>query len=250
MDIFGMTDKGVVRQMNQDSYAHGKKSESLYWAAVCDGMGGARGGDYASRTAAEEIAKVLSEAAISDTDSAAEALKQAIEAANLAVFEASKTDEALMGMGTTVVAAVVVEDELVLAHAGDSRAYILSDDVISQATTDHSLVQEMVDSGDITEEEARIHPRRNVITRALGVDDRIQIDFSKRRLAQNEAVLLCSDGLTNFVTDEGILSLYRDTAPEELPKALIDEANANGGGDNITAVIMRWAQKKGGLSRG
>lgn len=244
MDIFGMTDKGVVRQMNQDSFAHGKKSEKLFWAAVCDGMGGVRGGDYASRTAAEEIEKKLSEAVITDSDSAEKALEQAINAANLAVFEASQTDDALMGMGTTVVAAVVVGDELVLAHAGDSRAYILSDDAIRQATTDHSLVQEMVDCGDITEEEARVHPRRNVITRALGVDDKIQIDFSKRTLNKNEAVLLCSDGLTNFITDEGILELYRDTAPAELPKALIDEANANGGGDNITAVIMLWAQKK------
>ncbi len=246
MDIFGITDTGVVRSVNQDAFAHEKVNESVSWAVVCDGMGGANGGDYASRTAVEEIAKVVNDKLpkCTGTENIKDVLCDAVNEANTMVYNASKTDITLMGMGTTVVAAVVMGSELVLAHSGDSRAYIVSKSGMRQVTTDHSLVQEMVDNGEITEEEARIHPRRNVITRALGVLDTIEIDFSVHTLGEGDAVLLCSDGLTNFLEDEEIFELFCNTEYEKLPKALVDRANENGGGDNITAVIICSAQKK------
>lgn len=246
MMIFGLTDTGKVRSVNQDAFAHGTLNENISWAVVCDGMGGAAGGDFASRTAVEvmknEIEQKLCENA--DAETAQVILDEAIKAANKSVFDAAMNDLTLAGMGTTVVAAVVLGNELVLAHSGDSRAYILSEGEIRRATNDHSLVQEMVDSGEITEEEARIHPRRNVITRALGVGDSIKIDFSTQRLEENEAILLCSDGLTNFLEDEDILGLFCETQAQDLPQILVDRANENGGGDNITAVIMYQAQKE------
>lgn len=246
MVIFSLTDTGVVRRVNQDACAHGNINDNISWAVVCDGMGGVNGGDYASRTAVEVMAGVIASGIGEDADeeSVKDVLSDAINEANISVYNASKADPELFGMGTTVVAAAVIGNALVLAHAGDSRAYILSNDGMHQVTVDHSLVQEMVNCGDITEEEARSHPRRNVITRALGVADTIEIDFSLQTLKENEAVLLCSDGLTNFLEDKDIHELFCNTEPEKLPKALIDGANEKGGGDNITAVIMYQAQKK------
>ncbi len=246
MMIFGLTDTGKVRSVNQDAFAHGTVNDNISWAVVCDGMGGAAGGDYASRTAVEvmknEIEQKLIESA--DINTASDVLRDAIDAANKSVFDASINDMTLAGMGTTVVAAVIIGKELVLAHSGDSRAYIVSEQEICRATTDHSLVQEMVDSGEITEEEAKYHPRRNVITRALGVGDSVKIDFSVYTLEGNEAILLCSDGLTNFLEEEDILNLFCKTKAQDLTKILVDRANENGGGDNITAVIMYQAQKE------
>ncbi len=246
MDIFGITDTGVVRSINQDSFAQGKVNENFAWAVVCDGMGGVNGGDYASRTAVESmtdyIGRELPKAA--DTEAVKDVLCDAINEANTVIFNASQADLTLRGMGTTVVAAVIMGNELILAHSGDSRAYVASSSGLKQVTTDHSLVQEMVDSGEITQEEARVHPRKNVITRALGVEDTIEIDFSVHTLDGNETVLLCSDGLTNFLSDSEIYEMLRSTEAARLPKALVDAANANGGGDNITAVIMCTLQKK------
>lgn len=246
MDIFGITDTGVVRSINQDSFAQGKVSESLAWAVVCDGMGGVNGGDYASRTAVESmtdyIGRELPKA--TDTEAVKDVLCDAINEANTVVFNASQADLKLRGMGTTVVAAVIMGNELILAHSGDSRAYVASNSGLRQVTIDHSLVQEMVNSGEITQEEARVHPRKNVITRALGVEDTIEIDFSVITLDGNETVLLCSDGLTNFLSDSEIYEMLRSTEAASLPKALVDAANENGGGDNITAVIMCAFQKK------
>ncbi len=246
MDIFSLTDTGVVRSVNQDAFVHGKISESISWAVVCDGMGGAKGGDHASLVAVEEMAKVISSGITeaSDAESVKDTLCDAINDANTRIYNEAKDDPALYGMGTTVVAAVVMGSSLVLAHAGDSRAYLISDSGMRQVTVDHSLVQEMVDSGEITDEEARVHPRRNVITRALGVADTIEIDFSLLKIESNESVLLCSDGLTNFLEDEEIFELFRSTEPPLIAAALVDRANENGGGDNITAVIMYQAQNK------
>lgn len=246
MRIYGLTDTGIVRRINQDAFVYGAVGDKISWAVVCDGMGGVNGGDYASRTAVDVIKSEMDQKLHNDADCkiAEKVIRESIEEANRKVYEASLTDDSLAGMGTTVVAAVVIGDELVLAHSGDSRAYIISPDGITRATNDHSLVQEMVDSGEITEEEARVHPRRNVITRALGVFNSIEIDFSSRRLNENEAILLCSDGLTNFIEDEKILELFCETEEQELPGILVDKANENGGGDNITAVIMYQAHKK------
>ena len=248
MKIYSLTDTGAVRRNNQDAFAHGTISDSLSWAVVCDGMGGANGGDYASRTAVGVLSNVITRGLTDDKNEIdiPQLLMSAITAANISVYEASKMEPQLAGMGTTVVAVVAKNNDITIAHAGDSRAYVIDSSGIRQITTDHSLVQEMVDSGEITEDEARVHPRKNIITRALGVTDEIEIDLNTCVLEDDSTVLICSDGLTNFVEDARIKEIIDSLREDEVPKALVDEANENGGGDNITAVIMcRRSGKEG-----
>ena len=164
-------------------------------------------------------------------------LLTSITAANICVYDASVSKKELFGMGTTVVAAVVSGDTLVVAHAGDSRAYVF-DGELRAVTRDHSVVQEMVDAGSITAAEARSHPVKNYITRALGVEERIEIDFCEATLSGGEKILLCSDGLTNYVSEEAIGEILREFPTEFIPQRLIEAANAGGGGDNVTAAVI------------
>ena len=179
MKIVAKTDIGLQRESNQDSYAAGELPGAVAWAVVCDGMGGAAGGNFASSTAV----KVISERITSSyrdgmsASSIRNMLTSAIAAANISVYDMSKADPELTGMGTTVVVAIVVDNNVFIAHAGDSRAYILSDGSLNQLTKDHSIVQEMIDNGTLTPDEAKIDPRKNIITRALGVDYELRIDF-------------------------------------------------------------------------
>lgn len=238
MRIYSLTDTGMVRQNNQDDMKSGVVNDSVSWAVVCDGMGGANGGDFASRTAADTFSEIVGKAFAGDSYDIVATLTEAINAANTSVYNAAQDDPMLMGMGTTVAAAVVSGKELTVAHAGDSRAYLIDSSGIRQITVDHSLVQEMVDCGRITAEQAKNHPRKNIITRALGVTDEVEIDFDICTIEDNSVVLICSDGLTNFVEDGEIEQIVKSTPHENVPKALIDRANENGGGDNITAVVM------------
>jgi protein phosphatase len=152
----------------------------------------------------------------------------------------SKNDPELSGMGTTVVVAIVVDESVYVAHAGDSRAYILSNNQLYQLTKDHSLVQEMVDCGKITPEEAREHPKKNLITRALGVSEELRIDFCEESISENDVLLICTDGLTNFVEAEEIYELTEDGKFYEYAERLVNRANHNGGGDNITVVTVSY----------
>ena len=165
------------------------------------------------------------------------ALMSAVSAANLTVFDKAAGDEQLSGMGTTVVAAVIFGDTAYVIHAGDSRAYKFSKSGLTQITRDHSIVQSMVESGRISQEEARVHPRKNVITKALGVDEYLDAEYNEIDLEDGEGLLLCSDGLTNYVADDAMLEILKGTKLSDCPEALIEAANKNGGGDNITAVI-------------
>ncbi|MCQ2483804.1 MAG: Stp1/IreP family PP2C-type Ser/Thr phosphatase [Clostridia bacterium] len=240
MKISAKSDIGRVRSSNQDYYLAGELDNGVTWAVVCDGMGGAMGGNIASETAAKMIAEKLSSgyhAGMND-NSVKHLIVSAVEAANASVFSKSRTDETLSGMGTTAVVAVINSDTMYLAHVGDSRIYVLSKDSINQLTTDHSVVQMMIDNGEITREEAKDHPKKNVITRALGVEDSVRIDYAQEVYNEGETVLLCSDGLTNFLTDEEILELCRDEDSYSLAEKLVDAANSNGGGDNITVVTI------------
>ena len=142
-------------------------------------------------------------------------------------------------MGTTIVAAIIKDNEACIAHVGDSRAYFVDGDSIRQITRDHSLVQEMYDSGKISFEELKSHPQKNIITRAMGVDEEIEIDFDYVCINENEALILCSDGLSGLVSDERILELYKTCNLEELAEKYIEEANSAGGKDNITVVVMK-----------
>lgn len=237
MRSYCLTDVGVKRNMNQDFvYASDQPVGHLpNLFIVADGMGGHNAGDLASRYTVEIMVDYI--------ESARETrpiplLEAAIEAANRKVLEKSLTDRQYEGMGTTVVAATVEDGCLYVANVGDSRLYLLDDKEIEQITRDHSLVEEMVRSGQIGQDEARNHPEKNVITRAVGVKNSIRIDFFDVALYPGDRFLLCSDGLTNMVEDEEIRRLVRrEVSLEAAAHRLVDEANRNGGKDNISVVL-------------
>ncbi len=240
MKIVAKTDKGLVRENNQDAYAVGELPGEVAWAVVCDGMGGAAGGNIASALAVKVISdKITSSYNEKMRDSSIKnLLDSAITAANIEVYDMAYSRPDLQGMGTTVVAVVVRDNVAHIAHAGDSRAYIVNDDGVEQITTDHSLVQNLVDRGEITKEEAEHHPNKNVITRALGVDKRIDVDFSEIDLHENETLVLCTDGLSNCVNNAEIAEDIKDGQYYAFADRLVKRANKNGGNDNITVVAI------------
>lgn len=240
MKIFSRTDKGMVRSSNQDAELHGFFECGDAWSVVCDGMGGANGGSVASNTAVNEIAERLCDNYQPEMTGNAlrELIGRAIQSANIKVYIQAQEDISLRGMGTTVVTVIAKGDTAYIAHAGDSRAYLISDKTIRQLTTDHSLVQTMVDRGEITPSEARFHPRRNLITRALGVKPRLDIDYCECQLQNNDVILICSDGLSNCLEEREIIEIVGSNDGQSAVEKLIDAANRNGGNDNITAVVM------------
>ncbi len=240
MKISAKSDVGAVRQNNQDFCLSGEFADGVTWALVCDGMGGANGGNIASESAARTISEKINSGyhqAMND-NSMKHLIVSAIEAANATVFSHARNDTALKGMGTTVVLAIIKNDSLYIAHVGDSRIYVITDESITQLTNDHSVVQLMIERGEISYDEAKEHPQKNVITRALGVDDTVRIDYSQEIYNTGDIVLLCSDGLTNFVEDERIKEICNTYDGYSLADILIDEANRNGGGDNVTVVTV------------
>ena len=234
-----MTDRGIIRETNQDNCMAACPAADSCFAVVCDGMGGAKAGDVASEIAVKVISERIAAAWRKNmsNESVINLLTTAITAANITIFDKAAEDPSLDGMGTTVVAAVVIGSRLVVAHAGDSRAYAYTDRLV-QLTKDHSLVQDMVDAGLITQAQAAVHPNRNYITRALGIGEKIEIDFSEFAFRDDEKILLCSDGLTNFVNENMIMEILSSDDCDSMAQRLVNEANRNGGGDNITAVIL------------
>lgn len=242
MRIVGKTDIGLVRESNQDSYAAGELPGGVAWAVVCDGMGGAAGGSVASSAAV----KVISEQITSSyrvgmsSNSIKNMLVSAVSAANISVFDLGSSNTELAGMGTTVVCAVISGGAANIAHAGDSRAYMLSGGELCQLTRDHSVVQDMVEIGELTEREAKNHPNKNLITRAVGVDREIRVDFCVQNMGESDVLLLCTDGLSNYVEQEEICALMKDSKYYEFADRLVERANKNGGGDNITVVAVTY----------
>lgn len=251
MRIAAKTDIGMVRDTNQDAYDSGELPGGVTWAVVCDGMGGAAGGSIASSTAVKTISEQISSRYRDGmtANSIRNLLISAVTAANVKIFDLSEANMALRGMGTTVVAAIITEHTAYVAHVGDSRAYCIENNKIFQLTRDHSMVQEMVDNGEITPEQAREHPKKNIITRALGVEETVNIDFCEQQLENGDILLLCTDGLTNYIEDDEVLQLCTDRLSDceesddsysEIAKVLVDKANRNGGGDNITVVAISY----------
>lgn len=240
MKISSMTDTGKVRRYNEDSIRSGFYSPEAVWAVVCDGMGGAAGGYKASSTAADVIEKKVKMCHRENMklSSVQNMLLSAITTANVEVYDCSRENTELEGMGTTVVAAVVENGSCCIAHAGDSRAYLIGSDSIQQITKDHSLVQQMYDKGEISASEMKNHPVKNVITRALGVDERIEIDFNVEPFSYSQILLLCSDGLSNYVDESEMLALSQQSPFEDFAQKLVNAANRNGGGDNISVVAI------------
>lgn len=240
LKIVAKTDKGRIRENNQDAYAVGELPDEVVWAVVCDGMGGYSGGDIASALAVKVISDKITScynAKMRDA-SIKNLLDSAITAANLEVYDMADAHSELTGMGTTVVCAIVRGNSVFIAHAGDSRAYIASKDQINQITTDHSVVQDLISQGKITEDEAETHPNRNLITRAVGTDKSIEIDFAEAYLNENETLILCTDGLSKYVSKDELLEEINDGQYYAFADRLVKKANNNGGGDNITVVAI------------
>ncbi len=241
MRITAKTDIGKVRTSNQDSYLAGEMSGGVAWAVVCDGMGGAAGGNVASSTAVRMISHTIDECYRNGMkpSSIYNMLESAIAGANAYLYDMAQKDESLSGMGTTCVTAIMVDGKLYVAHVGDSRAYLVSSNgTLRQLTRDHSMVQDLVENGTITADEAKSFPGKNIITRAIGVDNRVAVDFIEDSYEKDDILLLCTDGLTNFVSDDEIIATATDASSFEYAEKLVDLANENGGGDNITVVSI------------
>jgi PPM family protein phosphatase len=222
------TDQGRVRQNNEDSFLIDDQ-RGLF--AVADGMGGHRGGEVASRTAIEALRAAVANGS---------PLHEAIGRANIAVLDRAEGDSELAGMGTTMTAAIALGGcQLLIGHVGDSRAYLLHDGMLQRATDDHSLVEEMVREGRLTPEQAESHPQRAIVTRALGVDQQLAVDLYTLDVAEGDRMVLCSDGLTTMVRERDIERMARTEAdPQRLADALVAAANAAGGEDNTTVIVI------------
>lgn len=231
----GLSDIGKVRTSNEDAYLAG---DSVY--AVADGMGGHVAGEVAASTALEPIGALDGKIFGSSSD-AVTALRDAVVEANQRVAQMAHDEPSYRGMGTTLTAALVEGQRLHVAHVGDSRAYLLRDGQFSQLTDDHTLVQHLVNEGQITLGEAAHHPQRSIITRAIGVSDEIDVDSLTIELLPDDVLLLCSDGLTGVVDDATIAGhINRPDPPQEVLHRLVAAANDAGGPDNITAILLRY----------
>lgn len=238
MKVFSLTDVGRKREINQDSvFASDKPIGNIpNLFVVADGMGGHKAGDFASQYAVE----VLEERIRESEEMGPEAIiTDAVKEVNRSIIEAAASDVSLNGMGTTLVVATIIEHTLYFANVGDSRLYLIRDE-IQQLSRDHSLVQEMVRLGGINQEEAKYHPDKNVITRAIGVKEDVEVDFFQYRLQKGDTVLMCSDGLTDMLDDDEIFRIVKSGRDiVETAKELVEKANENGGKDNIGIVLVQ-----------
>lgn len=233
-----MTHVGQRRETNQD-YMYTSET-SVGWLPdlflVADGMGGHAAGDYASRFTVEKIVEYVTE---SEESEPVTVLGEAVRYANEHLLAEANADASKAGMGTTIVAAVVVGDKLYTANVGDSRLYVINQERITQITRDHSLVEEMVRLGEMDKEDAKVHPDKNIITRAIGAKADVEVDFYEHRLKRGDIILMCTDGLSNMVEDEELFHIVqggRDIV--ESGQALIEAAKENGGTDNIGVVLI------------
>ena len=239
MKIQSFTDTGRVRDMNQDAFKTGFFKDGGAWAVVCDGMGGVSGGQIASEICVNEVSLHIEKGYRKSMSmkSVKNLLVSAITAANIKVFETANENKEYFGMGTTVVAVVILNGFAAVAHVGDSRAYFINDN-IRQITRDHSVVQYLIDTGRITKEAAKTHPDRNVITRAVGVNPEVDVDVDIIPINEGETILICSDGLYEYVSENEMLDMIKNPDEDEPAKKLLEMANEAGGKDNITVVTV------------
>lgn len=240
MQYGAITDVGMRRKINEDNY-YVNDDDKFPYAIVADGMGGHEAGEVASMMAIDFIKTRIKEELTDKLDyvEAGEAVRQAFISANSIIFNYAKNHYKVMGMGTTTTFAMILCGKIITAHVGDSRAYKVSDNNITQITRDHSYVQELVSRGEISKEMAKYHPRKNYITRAMGAEDTVKVDVSIKPY-NGETIVLTSDGLTNYLDDEEILGYIKKyDSLQKACEALRDTANARGGSDNITVIAFR-----------
>lgn len=237
MKTFSMTDVGRIRQINQDfiftSENQVGKLPNLF--IVADGMGGHNAGDFASRYTVETVVDLIRQ---SEEKEVVTIIKKAVEQANSMLIEKASADEQLAGMGTTLVLCTIEGNEACVANVGDSRLYLLNDE-IRQITKDHSLVEEMVRMGELEPENAKMHPNKNIITRAIGAVEEVTVDFFTVPLQSGDKILMCSDGLSNMLEDDEIRMIVdRQQDLVDGVQTLISRANQNGGKDNIAVILI------------
>lgn len=234
------TDIGKLRNSNQDTCRCGAFSDGAVWMVVCDGMGGVNGGNIASRVACDTIVEAIEAEYESGMDESVvrDMMLNAVYKSNEAVFQRAQEDSLLHGMGTTVELAIVCNDILHIAHVGDSRCYLKTSLGVKQVTTDHSFVQQLVENGVITEDEAHIHPQRNLITRAVGIHEDLDCDYDCFSFQAGDVALSCSDGLSGYLERDTLPFFMDNYEGEQLVDALIEFANSKGGSDNISVAVI------------
>ncbi|MGE5329048.1 MAG: Stp1/IreP family PP2C-type Ser/Thr phosphatase [Deltaproteobacteria bacterium] len=245
LNVGACSDKGIIRQINEDSFYIPLETadDSIMLFIVADGMGGHMAGEIASREAVDAVVWYINEnyekEARNVRSNLINLINESILYANKQIYEKSLSDNNLNGMGTTFAIALIHNESLYIGHVGDSRIYLLRKNNLCQLTRDHSYVEELVSSGTITREEAANHPQKNIITRALGTEKIVEIDICVRKIYKNDTLLLCTDGLTNMVDEETIKTVLESTeVSKESAEKLVDLANQAGGTDNITVVVV------------
>ncbi len=240
MKAFAYTDIGKVRDMNQDNYYISKEEDDIKLYIVADGMGGYKGGEVASSLAIEATKNYICNN-YNDTkkekECILELIRSAIEYANMVVYEKSKETEDLSGMGTTIDVCLIQSNKVFIGHVGDSRVYRQRNEFFRKLTTDHSYVEQLVKEGNITREEAYTHPKKNMLTKALGCTAFVEPDVFVKGFLKGDILLMCTDGLTNMLRDNEISDILKQN-PSEACEKLINTANELGGYDNVTAVII------------
>lgn len=239
MEVFAKSDVGKMRDMNQDFYFISKPEDTLQLFIVADGMGGYKGGEIASRLAVENSKSYIINnfQTVENREDILKLIKNAIEYANLTIYEKSKEYKELENMGTTIDICLIIANKVYIGHVGDSRVYRKRKDFFRKLTTDHSYVQKLVADGTITKEEAYNHPKKNMLTKALGTPNLVEPDVMVKGFQKDDILLMCSDGLTNMIREEEIVNIINEN-PREACNKLVARANEQGGYDNITAIII------------
>jgi len=236
------SDRGIVRELNEDNYKLITGYEGVPDVfVVADGMGGHSSGELASAMAVEFAEKYILEhrELFSKEESILFTIKELMEEANTVIFNTAAESQLNFGMGTTFITAAILKDKMYVGHVGDSRVYLIRDGKIEKVTTDHSYIEELIKNGSLTREEAQNHPQRNVITRALGCEEKILIDTLTVEIKENDIFVLCSDGLTNMLKEDEILDvIIKNDDPEASCSELVQLANEKGGEDNITVIVI------------
>ena len=237
MEISSATSVGKIRARNEDSFFVSKIGDGdALLAMVADGMGGHNAGEIASAEAVKALKTSITTACSSPKD----ALEIAIQCANNEIYNMGKNTPTLHGMGTTITACVIAENKVTAAHVGDSRLYLVRNGQITQITKDHSLVEMLLESGSITKEDAKHHPQKNVITRALGTNNSVETDIYEFDVFEGDVIFLCSDGLVNMIDDSVILSMITECSDfSDIAKDLVKAAENAGGEDNITVILIK-----------